>query len=113
MHRRFPALTKCRGAACLIVAAGFFHTGCGAPVYDEATLPVVDVHVISMRDEDLAGAVQPGYLADLVLLEANPLGDIRRTRQIVGVSVAGQWLDRAELDELKARALAAVERARD
>ena len=50
------------------------------------------------------GAVRPGYLADLVLLEANPLTDIRATQGIVGVTRNGQWFDRRALDGLLERA---------
>jgi hypothetical protein len=46
------------------------------------------------------GAVEPGQAADLVLLDADPLVNIRNTRHIAGVSVRGRWLDRAELDRL-------------
>ncbi len=46
------------------------------------------------------GAVEPGQQADLVLLDADPLADIRNTRRIAGVSIRGRWLDRAELDLL-------------
>jgi hypothetical protein len=38
--------------------------------------------------------------ADLVLLDANPLEDIRNTRSIRGVSVGGRWLNRGQLDDL-------------
>jgi imidazolonepropionase-like amidohydrolase len=50
------------------------------------------------------GAIRPGYLADLVLLEHNPLTDIRATQRIVGVTRGGQWLDRQALDGLLERA---------
>jgi arylsulfatase A-like enzyme/imidazolonepropionase-like amidohydrolase len=50
------------------------------------------------------GAIRPGYRADLVLLDRNPLEDIRRTRQIAGVMRDGRWLDRKALDGLLARA---------
>ncbi len=46
------------------------------------------------------GAVEPGQEADLVLLDADPLADIRNTRRIAGVSARGRWLGRAELDLL-------------
>ena len=52
------------------------------------------------------GQVAKDYVADLVLLEKNPLDDISNTRGVVGVMRAGRWLDRAELD----RALAAIRR---
>ena len=38
------------------------------------------------------GTVQVGKDADLVLLDANPLGDIRNSRRIHGVMLRGQWL---------------------
>ena len=36
----------------------------------------------------------------LVLLDRNPLEDIRNTRSIRGVSVGGRWLNRGQLDDL-------------
>jgi imidazolonepropionase-like amidohydrolase len=44
------------------------------------------------------GAVAPGMRADLVLLEKNPLEDVRNVSRPAGVMVGGQWLSRAELD---------------
>jgi imidazolonepropionase-like amidohydrolase len=49
------------------------------------------------------GAIRPGYRADLVLLNGNPIADIRRTRQIAGVARDGRWFDRAALDALLGR----------
>lgn len=48
--------------------------------------------------QDRRGTVEPGRDADLVLLGANPLDDVRALRRIEGVMVAGRWLPRAELD---------------
>jgi imidazolonepropionase-like amidohydrolase len=53
--------------------------------------------------ESEVGRVAPGYSADLVLLEANPLQDIRYTSKINAVLLRGQLLDRAALDELLAK----------
>jgi hypothetical protein len=50
------------------------------------------------------GTVEVGKLADLVILEANPLDDIRNTERIAGVVTAGRYLDRQELDRLLAEA---------
>jgi hypothetical protein len=47
-----------------------------------------------------SGAIEPGQAADLVLLDANPVDDIRRTKRIQGVSVRGRWLERTDLDRL-------------
>jgi imidazolonepropionase-like amidohydrolase len=51
--------------------------------------------------------VAAGKVADLVLLEEDPLGDIARTRGIVAVVAGGRLLRRVELDAM----LAAVETA--
>jgi imidazolonepropionase-like amidohydrolase len=44
------------------------------------------------------GTVEPGKLADLVLLDKNPLDDIANTRAIAAVVAAGRYLSRDELD---------------
>jgi imidazolonepropionase-like amidohydrolase len=49
---------------------------------------------------DSLGTVAPGRLADLVLLDADPLADLRNTRKIQAVVLAGRLLDRAALDGL-------------
>ncbi len=54
------------------------------------------------------GTIAPGRIADLVLLEANPLEDIRNSRKISAVILGGRFLDRAALDHLLAGARAAV-----
>ena len=49
------------------------------------------------REEDL-GTIEAGKLADLVLLDANPLQDIANTRRINAVLVNGRLLTRDDLD---------------
>lgn len=44
------------------------------------------------------GVVAPGRAADLVLLDANPLEDIRNSRRIHGVMLRGAWYAAAELE---------------
>jgi imidazolonepropionase-like amidohydrolase len=51
------------------------------------------------RQKDL-GTVEKGKLADLVLLSADPLADIKNTRKIAVVVVNGKLLKRADLDKL-------------
>jgi imidazolonepropionase-like amidohydrolase len=41
---------------------------------------------------DRMGSIAPGKAADVVLLEADPLADIRNTRRIVAVVLDGRWL---------------------
>jgi hypothetical protein len=50
--------------------------------------------------ENEVGRVAVGYAADLVLLDANPLQDIRNTSKINSVILRGQLLDRAALDDM-------------
>jgi imidazolonepropionase-like amidohydrolase/pimeloyl-ACP methyl ester carboxylesterase len=56
---------------------------------------------------DSLGAIDRGKVADLVLLDADPLIDIQNTERIRAVVVNGRFLDRAALDQL----LAGAERA--
>ncbi|GAB1511382.1 amidohydrolase family protein [Actinophytocola sp. KF-1] len=47
-----------------------------------------------------AGRVAPGHAADLVVLTASPLHDIRNTRRIAGVMVRGRYLDHQAREQL-------------
>jgi tetratricopeptide (TPR) repeat protein len=46
------------------------------------------------------GTIKTGQRADLLLLTANPLADIRNTKTIAGVMVRGRWLDKTRLDKM-------------
>jgi len=50
--------------------------------------------------EDRFGSIKAGKIADLVLLSANPLEDIRNTQKISMVIAGGRLLDRAALDHV-------------
>jgi imidazolonepropionase-like amidohydrolase len=52
---------------------------------------------------DKFGVVEAGHAADLVLLEANPLDDIRNTSKIAAVIVTGKYYSRQDLDKMLAR----------
>lgn len=49
------------------------------------------------------GSVESGKIADLVLLDANPLDDIHNTQRIAAVILGGRLLRRADLDALLAQ----------
>jgi hypothetical protein len=52
---------------------------------------------------DSLGTVEPGKLADLVLLDANPLTDIRNTGKIAAVVWGGKYLSKSRLEQLAVR----------
>lgn len=56
------------------------------------------------------GTVEAGKMADLILLEANPVMDVRNTQRIHGVLLQGRYFDRGALDKLLAKASAAAGR---
>lgn len=90
----------------------------GFSLHDELALVVKEIGLTPMEAlqsatrnparffglEDSLGTIAPGKLADLVLLEANPLEDISNTKKIAAVVVGGKLLDRPALDALLAQA---------
>ena len=56
----------------------------------------------ALRRENDLGSVEAGKYADIVVLRANPLADIRNTTNIDAVIVGGRVLGRADLRELLA-----------
>jgi cytosine/adenosine deaminase-related metal-dependent hydrolase len=61
-----------------------------------------------MNKDDSYGTIQKNRIADLVLLNANPLDDIKNTRSVNAVVVNGKLLDRAALDRMLQNARAAA-----
>jgi imidazolonepropionase-like amidohydrolase len=63
-----------------------------------------------MGQLDRRGTIEPGKIADLVLLDKDPLADIHNTRAIQAVVLNGRLFQRAQLDAMlaKAQTLAAL-----
>lgn len=55
-----------------------------------------------LGNEKLIGSIEIGKFADLILLEENPLTDIKNTRKIAGVFVNGNWLDKKKINTILA-----------
>ena len=58
------------------------------------------------------GAIQPGRIADLILLDGDPLAEIGNTRKIAAVIVGGKFFSREDLDQLLNAARAAADQLR-
>lgn len=62
----------------------------------QAIIAATSNAALHLGQNDL-GLVAPGRRADLLILDADPLADIRNTRQINSVYIGGSELDRAEI----------------
>ncbi len=86
----------------LLVQAGF------TPMEALQTATIKPARFLGRDQPGGFGAIEAGRLADLVVLDANPLDDITNTRRICAVVLNGRLLDRAELDQLLEQARASV-----
>jgi len=84
----------------LLVEAGL------TPLDALRTATLNPAHALGMADD--LGSVAPGKLADLVLLDADPLEDIANTTRIEAVVLNGRLLNRTALDALIDQAEAAA-----
>ena len=84
----FPGLMLHREVE-LLVAAGL------SPM--DALVAATRNGALALRKSDELGTIEPGRAADLMLLSANPLEDVRNLRKIDRIMLNGEWVDRASL----------------
>ena len=53
-----------------------------------------------LQARDSLGTLEPGKVADVILVRGNPLADIRHLRELEGVVLAGRYISRRELDQM-------------
>jgi imidazolonepropionase-like amidohydrolase len=80
-------------------------------IWQEAGIPPADVlrsaTLVPVRFMDLEarlGSIGEGKAASFVLLQANPLEDVRNARRIAGIFLRGQYFSRQDLDQMLAEA---------
>jgi imidazolonepropionase-like amidohydrolase len=84
----FPGLMTHREIE-LLVAAGL------SPM--DAIVAATRNGALALRKGDEIGTVEPGRLADFMLVSANPLEDVRNLRKIDRLMLNGEWVERAAL----------------
>ena len=112
-YRKGLELTSAAHRAGVKILAGTDYIVAGADVHREleqlvaaGLTPSQALHAATLAPaeyfglEDQYGSVAVGKTADLLLLEANPLDDIRNTRHLAGVVFNGNLHERADLDRI-------------
>jgi imidazolonepropionase-like amidohydrolase len=56
------------------------------------------VNVAAYLNLNDTGTIKPGNVADLILIDGNPLTDVTNTKRVSGVMLRGQWLSKTEID---------------
>lgn len=69
----------------------------GLTPYEALRTGTVNPATFFKRDD--AGVIKPGAVADLVLVNGNPLQDINAVKNIEGVSLAGRWLSKEYIEQ--------------
>ena len=117
--RKFDLLARMHKAGVPIIAGSDVYnpyTFPGFSLHDElrffvqagmtpaAALCTATVNPARMLNKATMGTIKVGAMADLVLLDANPLSDIKNTTRIAAVVQRGRVFSRAELDSIKGKA---------
>jgi imidazolonepropionase-like amidohydrolase len=67
---------------------------------EEALISATRLPATWLGIESKIGTIEAGKFADLILLNANTLDDIKNTRKIFGVFVNGRWLDKSHINKM-------------
>lgn len=84
-----------------VAGLGTFHemeTLVAAGLTPFQALTAATVNVARLMDLSDAGTIATGKVADLVLLDANPLGSVGNVRRQAGVMLRGRWMAKAAID---------------
>ena len=81
-----------------------FYVRCGMSPFETLQTATVNAAEFTGKSKDL-GTVEPGKIADLVLLEANPLESISNTRRIAAVFLDGRYLPQEKLAAMREKVL--------
>jgi imidazolonepropionase-like amidohydrolase len=71
----------------------------GLPIHEALKASVINGPAFFNLSKDF-GAVTTNKIADLLILDANPLANIQNTQKINGLIRKGMYLDRKALDKL-------------
>ncbi len=79
----------------------------GLPEFEVLKASTINAAEFLKRKQDV-GTIEVGKIADLILLEGNPLENIRNTKRISGVMFKGKWCTADELDIMLADIRASI-----
>jgi imidazolonepropionase-like amidohydrolase len=69
----------------------------GIPAFEIIKIATLNAAIFLGKEDEL-GSIEPGKLADMVLLNADPTEDIANVKQIAMVIKGGAIIDRTKLD---------------
>lgn len=116
MHREGVRILPGTDAAVLLMYPGFsLHDELQAFVEQLGMTPEEVLLLATRRSAEFlglgasVGTIEIGKVAELVLLEENPLEDIRNTTTIAGAVSHGRYYDRDDLDKMLSHVAEAVD----
>ena len=70
----------------------------GLSPYESLRVSTTNSHLF-LEEMNQAGTIEVGKMANLVLLEENPLNNIAHARKIAGVMTQGRWIPKTQIDQ--------------